>query len=155
MTSNWGNISIAIIAITVLLATAIATLKRENSRSGAAMFAALSVTALLELFDLCSLLLSDDSFAWKQAALFAEAALPLLWVLASLTYARQEGPWKIGRILQCGLVFAGMLLLLPMFFSQSAFFYAPDFPEERVLFLESTGLLFLYVHHGLHGLGDG
>jgi len=112
------------------------------SRSGAVLFVALSVTALLELFDLASIIFYENSYVWKQCSLYAEALLPLVWVLASLNYARQEGPWKIGRLLQCGLVFSGLLILLPILFAQTDFFYAPDFPDERVLFLESIGYFF-------------
>jgi len=137
-----GQFAVTIVSIILLIITAIATLRREQTRSGAVLFAALVMTALIELFDLLSLSYADNSFLWKQCALFAEAFLPLVWVFASLTYARQEGPWKIGRLLQCGLVFAGLLFLLPLFYPQTNLFYAPDFPDERVLFLESAGYFF-------------
>jgi putative PEP-CTERM system histidine kinase len=142
MITDWGHISITLAAITMLTVTAVMTLRREMSRSGAVICAALVATALLELFEICSIMFSGNSNLWKQSALFVEAFLPLLWVLASLTYARQEGPWRIGRLLQFGLLFSGLLFLLPLFIPQTDFFYAPDFPEERVLFLESTGYFF-------------
>ncbi len=142
MSIGWGYIFITLLAILSLLVTAIVTMKREMSRPGVFVSIALTVTSLLELCDLCSLVFEKYSPSWKQAALFAEALLPLVWVLAGLTYARQEGPWKIGRLLQFGLVFSGLLILLPLLFPQADFFYAPDFPEERVLFLESTGYFF-------------
>lgn len=142
MVADWGHISIALVSIILLMVSAVVTLRRELTKSGAALFAAMMVTALLELFDLCSLLFNDKSFSFKQYSLFTESILPLVWVFASLTYARQSGPWKIGKLLQCGLACAGLLFLLPLFFQQADFFYAPDFPEERVLFLESTGYFF-------------
>ena len=142
MTTGMGQISISIASIIILMATAILILRREPLRSGIFMFGALLVTALLELFDLCAVTSSGYPFQWKRCSLFAEAFLPLFWTISSLTFARQSGPWKISRPLKVGIIFSGLLFLLPLFFSLSDFYYAPDFPNERMLFLGTDGYFY-------------
>ncbi|MEI6205364.1 MAG: XrtA/PEP-CTERM system histidine kinase PrsK [Desulfuromonadales bacterium] len=142
MATNMGQTTISIVSIILLIACATSILRREQSSSGVFMFGALLVTSLLQLFDLCALTVSGSSFEWKRCSLFAEAFLPLCWVLASLTYSRQASPWKIGRPLQGAIIITGLLVLLPLSFPRDAFFYAPDFPAEGVLFLGTIGYFF-------------
>jgi hypothetical protein len=136
-----GNVIISITAIVVLLAGAGYALFKERCRTGLFLFAAITATALLELFDLLSLH-AADAFFWKKCALFAEALLPPFWVLCSLTFARQSGPWKISLIVKgvvaSTLIFSLVTIILPL----NSFFYAPDFPDERLLFLGNAGYFF-------------
>ena len=130
---------ISLFAAASLLALAAFLLHLERSRSCLYLSAALLVTAVLELLELASLAGPADALFYKRCAIIAESMLPALWVLSSLTFARQPGPWKIGRLSHLGL--AGILLvaLLPIMAPADAFFYAPDFPSERLLFLNNTG----------------
>ncbi|NTV50307.1 MAG: PEP-CTERM system histidine kinase PrsK [Geobacteraceae bacterium] len=136
-----GNVIISIAAIIILLAGAGYALFKDRCRTGLFLSAAITATALLELFDLLSLHASD-AFFWKKCALFAEALLPLFWILCSLTFARQSGPWKISPILKgvvaSTLLFLAVSIILPL----NSFFYAPDFPDERLLFLGNAGYFF-------------
>ncbi|NVN92439.1 MAG: PEP-CTERM system histidine kinase PrsK [Desulfuromonadales bacterium] len=133
---------ITIVAIIALLITAGYTLYRERSRSGLFLSLALLLTALLELFDLLALTAGSDAIYWKWFALLAESLLPSIWILCSLTFARQTGPWKIGHRLQGVVGFTLLFCLLPFVFPLSSFFYAPDFPAERLLFLGNIGYFY-------------
>lgn len=134
--------TITIVAIIALFFSAGYTLYRDRSRSGLFLSSALVLTAVLDLFELLALNAESDAIHWKWFALLAESLLPSSWILCSLTFARQVGPWKVGRLLQ-GVV-AGTLLfsVLPFVFPLSSFFYAPDFPAERLLFLGNIGYFY-------------
>ncbi|MGB9082437.1 MAG: XrtA/PEP-CTERM system histidine kinase PrsK, partial [Desulfuromonadaceae bacterium] len=93
-------------------------------------------------FDLLSLVISSNAFFWKDCALHAESFLSVFWILCSLTYARKTGPWKIGVVLKLVVASSLLLAVLPQILPQSAFFYAPDFPDERVIFLGNAGFFF-------------
>jgi len=137
-----GNAIISIAAIITLLAGAGYALHQERSRAGLFLFAALTVTALLELFDLLSLAAPADAIFWKECALMVESLLPPFWILCSLTFARQSGPWKIGLMLKAAVASTFLFSVLPRILPLSAFFYAPDFPDERLLFLGNAGFFF-------------
>jgi putative PEP-CTERM system histidine kinase len=139
-----GNVALSTIAIITLLGIAGDSLRRDRSRAGLFLCAALAVTAMLELFDLCAINASEGGFSWKRYALIAESFLPPLWILCSLTFARQHGHWKIGWLLKGVVVFSFLFCLLPAVFPLDAFFYAPDFPVERLLFLGTPGF-FYYI----------
>ncbi|MBC7962368.1 MAG: PEP-CTERM system histidine kinase PrsK [Steroidobacteraceae bacterium] len=137
-----NNAVISIAAALALLALAGFFLYRERSRPGLFLCAALVVTALLELFDLQALAASGDAFFWKKCAVMAEALLPALWILSSLTFARQSGPWKIGRLLQGLLAVTFLTALLPILLPLDTFLYAPDFPGESLVFLQNGGFFY-------------
>jgi putative PEP-CTERM system histidine kinase len=137
-----SNVIIPIAAIFVLLSVAGYALYLERSRSTLFLSTALAVTSLLELFDLLSLTVPADAFFWKACALHAETFLPPLWVLCSLTFARQPGPWKIRLPLKIFVAATLLFSILPLLLPLSDFFYAPDFPGERTLFLGTAGLYF-------------
>jgi putative PEP-CTERM system histidine kinase len=137
-----SNVSISITAIIALLAGAGYTLYQERSRAGLFLFAALAVTALLELFDLLSLSAPTNALFWKECSLIVESLLPPFWILCSLTFARQSGPWKIGLMIKAAVASTFLFSVLPRILPLSAFFYAPDFPSERLLFLGNAGFYF-------------
>lgn len=140
--TNMGNVIISSGAIIALLALAGFSLHRERSRAGLFLCAALTVTALLELFDLLALSATEGAISWKRYALISESFLPPFWILCSLTCARQYGPWKIGRLLKGVVALSFLISALPVIFPINTFFYAPDFPAERLLFLGNTGYFF-------------
>ena len=136
------NSVISIAAAIALMALAGLFLYRERSRSGMFLCAALVVTALLELFDLKALSASSDAFFWKRCAVIAESLLPSLWILSSLTFARQAGPWKIGKVHHGLLTVTFLTILLPILLPLETFLYAPDFPAESLLFLQNIGYFY-------------
>ena len=133
---------ISIAAIVTLLAGAGYALHQERSRAGLFLFAALTVTALLELFDLLALVVPADAFFWKACALTAESLLPPFWILCSLTFARQSGQRRIGLLLKSTIAATFLFAVFPRILPMKAFFYAPDFPDERLLFLDNAGFFF-------------
>ncbi len=103
---------------------------------------ALGMIAVLEAFNLLSLNFSGSGVGWGRWALFAEAALPLTWLLASSTHTRQGGLRNLSR-LQWGLLFLSLCFpLAAWLFPLTSFFYAPDFPFEQVVFLAPVGFAF-------------
>ena len=136
------NAIISMSAVIVLLIGAGYALHKDRSLTGLFLFAALTVTALLELFDILSLIATTDSFLWKKCALIAESLLPPFWLLCSLTFASQHDFRKIALwqkvVVVSALIFSVFPLLLPL----RDFFYAPDFPAERLLFLGNFGFFF-------------
>ena len=136
------NVIITISAVLVLLVGAGYAIHKDRSLTGLFLFAALTVTALLELFDVLSLALPVDAFFWKKCALIAESLLPPFWILCSLTFARHPDLRKIALwqkvVIAAALIFSLFPLLLPL----GDFFYAPDFPDERLLFLGNFGFVF-------------
>jgi len=141
---SMGQMIISIMAIIALLGLAVIAVYRERSSAGWFLGAALAVTGLLELFDLCSLQLTLDAIACKRYALFCEGLLPPLWILCSLTYARQNRQWKSGWPLIALVALAFLFSVVSVTVPLENFYYAPDFPNERLLFL-STGGFFYYV----------
>lgn len=137
-----SNVIVPIAALIVLLTGAGYALYQERSRAGLYLSAALMATALLELFDMLSLAAPADAFFWKACALTVESFLPPLWILCSLTFARQPGPWTFGLPLKALIASTFLFSSLPLLLPQSAFFYAPDFPGERLLFLGNAGFYF-------------
>lgn len=133
------NAVISITAAIVLLALAGFYLSRERKRSGLFLSGALVLTAVLELLDLQSLTSTEDPFFWKRCAIITEALLPPLWILTSLTFARQSGPWKLSHLSRAALGLAFMLALPPILLPLDSFLYAPDFPNESLLFLQGPG----------------
>ncbi len=136
------NVVISFLAVIALLVLAGLILYRERSRTGVYICSALLVTALLELFDVLALSISADAFFWKKCSVVSESLLPLLWILSSLTFARQTGPWKISRLLQGGLAVTALVALFPILLPLNKFLYAPDFPGESILFLQNAGYFY-------------
>ncbi|WP_224981923.1 XrtA/PEP-CTERM system histidine kinase PrsK [Geomonas agri] len=98
--------------------------------------------AVLQLFDFFALSGLWPEIDWKRSALFVEALLPALWLLLSVTYARElpeTGLPLRSRLLVLGSLF---LVLVPLLLPAASFYYAPDFPAEPVLFLADAGYRF-------------
>lgn len=134
-------ISISAIIISVMYLCYI-LVHRTRSTSSLPLSAVMLLAAALETFDLLALLNPDNLFVWKQVSLLIEAFLPPVWLWFSLTYARQYEFRSISLLqrllLAVSPLFAGSVILLPV----TSFFYSPDFPSEKILFLENTGFIF-------------
>ncbi|TGU70443.1 PEP-CTERM system histidine kinase PrsK [Geomonas terrae] len=135
--------ALSLIAVLLLLVTVLRIVQLEK-RSAVRSFLAFPVLALavLELADLFALESFWPARDWKRTGLFVEALLPPLWLLLSLTYARElpeRGLTVRTRVL---LACACLLLLVPAFLPVTSFYYAPDFPVEPLLFLADAGFYF-------------
>ena len=138
--------AVSLVAVILLLVSMLRILQLEG-KSAARSFLALPffATALLQLFDLCSVSGLAPSFPWKRGSLFVEALLPAVWLLLSLTYARDTSERGVGRFARVMLAACSLLVAVPAFLPADALFYAPDFPAERMLFLTDTGYYFYVV----------
>ncbi|MDD2900209.1 MAG: PEP-CTERM system histidine kinase PrsK [Desulfuromonadaceae bacterium] len=133
---------LTIAAIIILLPGAGYALYKERSRTSMFLFAVLTTTAMLELFDMLSIVSPVDAFFWKKCALITESLLPPFWILCSVTFARQAGPWKMGLGLKFFVAFTFLFPALAQKLPLNLFLYAPDFPAERLLFLGDVGFYF-------------
>ena len=133
---------ITILAVITLLSGAGYLLYTERTRAGLYLSAALTATALTDFFDLLSLNASSNPFLWKTCALSVEALLPLLWLLCSLTFFRQSGPWRLSPARKGAVSLTVLFFVVQQILPLKAFFYAPDFPGERLLFLADVGFYY-------------
>ncbi|GFO66537.1 histidine kinase [Geomonas limicola] len=133
---------VSIAAIVLLLIGVVRVIQKERSRGGFILAAPLLGTALLELCDLAALSDYFDPLPWKRGSLFVEAVLPALWLLCSLSYARDNGPRTSSRIARRLAACALVLVAVPLAFPAESVFYSPDFPVEPILFLTDVGYYF-------------
>jgi putative PEP-CTERM system histidine kinase len=103
---------------------------------------AILAVAGVELGDLLSMMTGSAGLAWKRQALVAESLLPATWLMCSVSYARNQRFSVLSR-LQKGLIASALpLVAWPFIADLDTFFYAPDFPSERILFLNTAGFFF-------------
>lgn len=133
------TVLIPIMAIIVLLVCVARILQLELNRAGLILIAPLLATALLEVCDLGAVSGSASAIPWNWCSLFIEALLPSLWLLCSLTYARDTGPVILTRNTQLVTGVSLLLVAVPIMLPNGALIYAPDFPAERILFLTDVG----------------
>ncbi|TSK05904.1 MAG: PEP-CTERM system histidine kinase PrsK [Geobacter sp.] len=135
--------ALSLIAVLLLLVTVLRIVQLEK-RSAVRSFLALPVLALavLELTDLLALESFWPARDWKRTGLFVEALLPPLWLLLSLTYARELPERGLAVRTRVLLSCSCLLLLVPAFLPVASFYYAPDFPVEPLLFLADAGFYF-------------
>ncbi len=138
------SFAIALLAVFVLVVVAVWGLRLFPRPAGGFICAALGMTALLVLFDLGSFSPSfETAMFWRTWAMYTEGLLVPVWLFCSLTYARKPGQWyQSGRLIRLGLILSLLLGLLPLLLPVASFFYSPDFPHERVLFLTSLGFFY-------------
>lgn len=102
----------------------------------------LSVTALLsgiEIFDQLSLLLDGADGTFRRISLYLESLLPGAFLLLSVVHGRIRPFEKLSKI-RMGM--AGALAFFPailLFLVGNDLYYSPDFPSDRMLFLENAG----------------
>jgi putative PEP-CTERM system histidine kinase len=134
--------AVSLVAVIVLSVSVLRILQQERGRVRIILAAALLVTSLLELFDLCALSASSPQANWKGWTLWVEALLPFLWLQLSVTHAREAAEKGVSRWVQALICTTALLLVVPIIFPVEALYYAPDFPAERLLFLTDAGYYF-------------
>lgn len=133
---------VSVAAIILLAIGVVRVLQKGRSGGGVILAAPLLATCVLECLDLAALSGYVDPFPWKRGALVVEALLPALWLLCSLSYARDNGPRASTRTARCLSGACLILLAVPLFFPAQSIFYSPDFPLEPILFLTDVGYYF-------------
>ncbi|OGU07582.1 MAG: diguanylate cyclase [Geobacteraceae bacterium GWC2_58_44] len=137
--------AVSLVAVIVLSVSVLRIIQLERGRPRAFLAAPLLALALLELFDLCAVSGIAPQFPWKSGSLYVEALLPLLWLLLSLTHARESAEGGVGRWVKLMLGVTAALIAVPALLPANALFYAPDFPAERILFLTDAGYYYYVV----------
>ncbi len=103
---------------------------------------AVAMSALLELFDLLLLCNPEQIYFWKKFSLVSEAVLLPIWLLFTLTYARQNWQSTVTIPFRFLLASSPLLALLALMLPIRSFVYSPDFVTEKVLFLSNYGFIF-------------
>jgi putative PEP-CTERM system histidine kinase len=134
--------AISLIAVIVLSIAVLRIWQLERAGTVACLAAPLLATALLELADLCAVSGLAPGLPWKTASLYLEALLPALWLMLTFTHAREGGVSGMGPAARLLVAASVLLVLVPWFYPAQEIFYAPDFPEERILFLSDIGYYF-------------
>jgi len=134
--------AISLIAISVLLVAVLRLVQQERTASQLYFCAPLLAVALLELFDLCAVNILTSGLDWKRCSLIVEALLPATWLFLSLTHARESAPGGLSLANRLLVALSPLLIVVPVLLPSDAFFYAPDFPAERLLFLSEAGYYF-------------
>ncbi|MFO0754794.1 MAG: XrtA/PEP-CTERM system histidine kinase PrsK [Thermodesulfovibrionales bacterium] len=135
--------ALSLISLVLTAGFSLYTLKEKNrSLNGGILSALFFLTASLELFDLLAVRHPEALLFWKRYSLMAEALLPPLWLLFSLTYARKGGERRMRGVQQALFALSPLFLLAATFLPVQSFFHSPDFAAERILFLGNTGFFF-------------
>jgi len=132
-------------AVTLFLALAFALttlLRGDRSLANCLLAAGFLCTGAVEAFDVSAVFDPARLLFWKRFALYAESLLPFLWLLFSLSYARQGGLAAASWLQRCFLPLTLLLPALALLLPVQSFFYSPDFVQERMLFLGDAGFVF-------------
>lgn len=105
------------------------------------LLAGLSACLLVELGDLAALGWPVDWLQWKRLTLLGESLVPSCWLFYAAAFGRDR--WRALPSLALGLVLAGLALpLLALLLPLNSVYFSPDFADERILFLGTTGYWF-------------
>ncbi len=132
-----------IIAVSLSAAYGTYLIARKRREPAAwAMAGGLLAGISVEIFDLRSFSHPEALLLMKKGALISESILPFFFLLFSLSFARQQAirqlSWASRVLLGGAAVFPMVAFSTPM----HSFFFSPDFADERVLFLRSSGYFF-------------
>ena len=131
--------AITLLAVIVLSVSVLRIFQFKRGAARLLLASPLLATAVLELLDLCAVSGLSLRFPWKNCSLFVEALLPSLWLLCSLTHARNLAANGLDLWVKILLGISSLLVVVPALLPSAELFYAPDFPVERVLFLTNAG----------------
>lgn len=132
---------IAVMVSAVLLGLYIWATKRHYL-SSLFLCLALICCAAVELFDFLALRQPKDFFFWKRGSLIFESLLPFLWLAYALFFSRQGGFQKLSVFSRVALILALSFPPIAVLAPQENFFFSPDFPREKLIFLGNFGFFF-------------
>jgi putative PEP-CTERM system histidine kinase len=130
---------LSIIAALSLLALGIYAVVKKRTAANVILLVVVALLAGIEVLDQLSLQPSIDFTLVRRISLSLESLLPASFLLLSLFYGRSRPFEALSKV---RLVLAAALALFPvamLFIAGNDLYYAPDFPGERVLFLDSAG----------------
>jgi putative PEP-CTERM system histidine kinase len=129
-------------AALLLLAFGIYAVARERNAANAVLLATFTLLAAIEILGQLVLRSFVDLASVGRFLLSLESLLPVSFLLLSLVYGRSRPFQALSKV---RMVLAAALAVFPaglLSVAGSDLFYAPDFPKERVLFLENMGYWF-------------
>ncbi|MEA5114174.1 MAG: XrtA/PEP-CTERM system histidine kinase PrsK [Geobacteraceae bacterium] len=103
---------------------------------------AMADLALLEFFDLQTLLNPDGFMYWKEYALLAEGFFPFIWLFGITAYAHRGLPGGVSRVQKILVALSVFMPVAALAGLRKPFFYSPDFAAERMLFLNGISFAF-------------
>ncbi len=133
------EIFLSIIAALSLLALGMYAMAKKRTAANAILLVTVALLSGIELLDQLSLQQSIDFTLVRQISLYLESLLPASFLLLSLIYGRSRPFHALSKV---RLVLAAALALFPMavlIIAGNDLYYYPDFPSERVLFLDRAG----------------
>ena len=116
--------------------------KKRNYPSSYFLIAALLCVSGIELFDLLTFKQPGSFFFWKKGVLACESFLPLFFLSYSVFFTKKI---RLKGLTLFQKITLALSFLFPVIFFTShpeAFFYAPDFPQEELIFLSNPGYFF-------------
>ncbi len=136
-------LSIAVIC-SILLFSLYLFAKKRGQYSALLLMGGLFCCLGIEFFDYMVLQQPEKLFFWKRGVLTCESLLPLLWLSYSIFFARKGGLKTLTVFQKSALVFPLLFVPIPFLFPPEALFYAPDFPSEKLIFLNAPGYTFYF-----------
>ncbi|MBN1142302.1 MAG: PEP-CTERM system histidine kinase PrsK [Deltaproteobacteria bacterium] len=119
--------------------------RKRHFLSSLLLFCALLCCGGVEIFDNLVFRHPENFFFWKKATLLSESLLPPLWLSFAFLFSKQGGFRALTvfqrLLLSLSLLFFPVALFSPL----GGFFYSPDFPQERLIFLGSFGYPFYFA----------
>ncbi len=128
----------------ILASAAVALLMFAKNKKGIPNITfALGLLSLgvIEFGDLMAFREPHNMLFYKRVSLVAEALLPGLWLLFSLTYTRKEYR-EISAFWKAALFISALPLLFVISLPLNLFFYSPDLEIEQMMFLDAAGYYF-------------
>lgn len=96
----------------------------------------------VEIFDLLSLQQPEQLYFWKKYVLICEAFLPICFLSYAVFFAKRIGFKQLTFFQKTTFLLSLTFLPIPFFVPLEAIFFAPDFPQEKLIFLGNAGYFF-------------
>jgi len=136
-------LSIALIN-SILLFSIYLFVRKRQYHSTYFLIAGLFFYAGLELFDLLTLQQPEKFFLWKKCVLICESFLPLSFLSYSIFFAKKIRFKELTFFQKTTFCLSLFFLPIPFLSLPETMFFAPDFPQEKIIFLTDTGYFFYF-----------
>ncbi len=129
-------IATSIIAIFTTMAVAF---KKTRHLLNTAFATALFATVCAAFGDTMAVYNPGQLLLWKTVVFISEAVMAPSWLLFTVSFARKGYKETVGRFSKLLLFLSPLFLLLLLIAPYGAFYFSPEFKNEKVLFLDNRG----------------
>lgn len=136
------SIILSLTAAFLLLIFSFLAISRQKNPSGITLSATALLLAGIEVLNQISLNSAADHLTYKWAAIVLESLLPFTLLVFSITYAREKPLKSVAPVWWVLIALSTCFPASLFFFQMDDFFFSPDFPSERILFLGDAGYWF-------------